>query len=124
MSDYIDTVDIEGTQYDIQDTATKATAEQNAQDIDTLEGKTTFLVRNVSSQPYTIAGNGYVEATANATYAGYKLLFACVAHSGYAEGIPFGCSISGNTVTVRMKNLNPAQVSNVQASVQCLYQKI
>lgn len=33
MSDYIDTVDIEGTQYDIQDTATKAQAETNAQDI-------------------------------------------------------------------------------------------
>lgn len=31
MSDYVDTVDIEGTQYDIQDTATKQTAEQNSQ---------------------------------------------------------------------------------------------
>ena len=37
MSDYVDTVDIEGTQYDIQDTATKETAEQNTQDIQGLE---------------------------------------------------------------------------------------
>lgn len=33
MSDYVDTVDIEGTQYDIQDTATKQQAEENAQNI-------------------------------------------------------------------------------------------
>lgn len=37
MNDYVDTVDIEGIQYDIQDTATKATAEQNTQDIQGLE---------------------------------------------------------------------------------------
>lgn len=37
MSDYVDTVDIEGVQYDIQDTATKETAEQNTEDIQGLE---------------------------------------------------------------------------------------
>lgn len=37
MSDYIDTVDIEGAQYDIQDTATKQTADQNAQDIEAMK---------------------------------------------------------------------------------------
>ena len=37
MSDYIDKVDIEGTQYDIQDTPTKEQAEENAQRIEELE---------------------------------------------------------------------------------------
>lgn len=37
MSDYVDTVDIEGTQYDIQDTATKQTADQNQQDIEAMK---------------------------------------------------------------------------------------
>lgn len=37
MSDYVDTVDIEGTQYDIQDTATKQTADQNKQDIEAIK---------------------------------------------------------------------------------------
>lgn len=37
MSDYVDTVDIEGVQYDIQDTATKTTADQNKQDIEAMK---------------------------------------------------------------------------------------
>lgn len=39
MNDYIDTVDIEGTQYDIQDTATKTQAEENTHDIQELAGE-------------------------------------------------------------------------------------
>lgn len=37
MSDYIDKVDIEGTQYDIQDTATKEQTEENTQEIQNIE---------------------------------------------------------------------------------------
>lgn len=51
MSDYVDTVDIEGAQYDIQDTATKATAEQNTQDIQGLEP--VDAVQNNNLKPVT-----------------------------------------------------------------------
>lgn len=49
MSDYIDKVDIEGTQYDIQDSATKATAEQNAQDIEKIETDNVYSFNEVKT---------------------------------------------------------------------------
>lgn len=44
MSDYVDKVDIEGTQYDLQDTATKQTADQNTQDIQQISGEIPTVV--------------------------------------------------------------------------------
>lgn len=51
MSDYVDTVDIEGVQYDIQDTATKQTAEQNTQDIQGLAP--VDIIQNGNMKPAT-----------------------------------------------------------------------
>ena len=42
MSDYVDTVDIEGVQYDIQDTPTKEQAEENAQDISEMKASQNY----------------------------------------------------------------------------------
>lgn len=43
MSDYVDTVDIEGTQYDIQDTPTKEQSETNTNSIEGLNNRLTAV---------------------------------------------------------------------------------
>lgn len=48
MSDYVDTVDIEGTQYDIQDTATKEQAEENTQNIQEVSSKVGYIGQAIS----------------------------------------------------------------------------
>ena len=49
MSDYIDKVDIEGTQYDIQDTPTKEQAEENAQRIEELENLDIYSLEEIQT---------------------------------------------------------------------------
>lgn len=61
MSDYVDTVDIEGTQYDIQDTATKQTAEQNTQDIQGLAPVDTIQNGNMKA----VTSNAVFQALQN-----------------------------------------------------------
>lgn len=49
MSDYVDTVDIEGTQYDIQDTATKQTADENAQEIEGIKTGNDYSLSEINT---------------------------------------------------------------------------
>lgn len=49
MSDYIDTVDIEGTQYDIQDTPTKEQTEENTQRIEELENLDIYSLEEIDT---------------------------------------------------------------------------
>lgn len=49
MSDYVDTVDIEGTQYDIQDTATKQTADENAQEIESIKTGNDYSLSEINT---------------------------------------------------------------------------
>lgn len=56
MSDYIDKVDIEGTQYDIQDTATKQTAEQNTQEIEDIKTSNDYSLPEVNTGKKWIDG--------------------------------------------------------------------
>lgn len=49
MSDYIDTIDIEGVQYDIQDTLTKEQTEENAQKIEELENLDIYSLEEIQT---------------------------------------------------------------------------
>ena len=124
MSDWIEQIDIAGDRYDLKDLQTEALAQQNEQNIETLENKSQFIIRTIQVEPYSIVAGGYATITIDASHSGYKLLSATCAHSGYAEGIPFGVAVSSNSVTLRIKNLNNSAVSGVTAAIQCLYQKI
>ena len=49
MSDYVDTVDIEGVQYDIQDTLTKEQTEENTQRIEGLENLDLYSLEEIQT---------------------------------------------------------------------------
>lgn len=49
MNDYVDIIDIEGVQYDIQDTPTKTQAEENAQKIEELENLDLYSLEEIQT---------------------------------------------------------------------------
>lgn len=51
MSDYIDKIDIMGSQFDIQDTITKGVATQNTEDIEGVEGDISNLETEIAKRP-------------------------------------------------------------------------
>ncbi len=57
MSDYVDTIDIEGTQYDIQDTQTKQQTEENTQDVSDLATGVTNLQTEMGKRPIQLCFN-------------------------------------------------------------------
>lgn len=57
MSDYVDTVDIEGVQYDIQDTQTKQQTEENTQGVSDLVTDVTSLQTAMGERPVQICFN-------------------------------------------------------------------
>lgn len=65
MSDYVDTVDIEGTQYSIQDTQTKEQAEENKQDIEALQGEVDYSTEEHLTGRKWLDGRPTYEKTIN-----------------------------------------------------------
>lgn len=65
MSDYVDTVDIEGVQYDIQDTETKEIADQNKQDIEALQGSIDYSTEEHLTGRKWLDGRPTYEKTVN-----------------------------------------------------------
>lgn len=65
MSDYIDKVDIEGTQYDIQDTLTKEQAEENKRDIEALQGEVDYSTEEHLTGRKWLDGRPTYEKTVN-----------------------------------------------------------
>ncbi len=51
MSDYIDKIDIMGSQFDVQDTVTKGIAEQNTENIENIEESVLNLEAEIAKRP-------------------------------------------------------------------------
>lgn len=105
MSDYIDTVDIEGTQYDIQDTLTKEQAEENTSSIETLAqkisniGQVTILFRGVTGSKSFSQGNNVLGSF---TLPKGKWILVCVFYSTIAwYGVGVDMSGARNYAEVR-----------------------
>lgn len=124
MSDYIDTVDIEGTQYDIQDTATKQTADQNQQDIETmkesadysttehltgrkwLDGKPTYTITvNTGTLPNATTKTIPLPIQNIDTMIGYR---GCAKNptSNEIRALPYPAYVSANVIAVFMMENN------------------
>lgn len=68
MSDYVDKVDIEGTQYDIQDTPTKEQAEENARDISEMKASQDYsATEHLTGRKWVDGKNTYEFTVANFT---------------------------------------------------------
>ena len=121
MSDYVDTVDIEGVQYDIQDTATKTTADQNKQDIEAMKESADYSTEEhltgrkwINNKP-TYEKTVNFGALPNATTQSYSIpissIETIVKLTGFATNV-----VSGVTLPLPFAHIIPENNIGIYAS--------